>query len=178
MMAAAALMGFFVGVIITSAILWWQRQRLRRSSIVTPEAPLLLPARAANASPATDVKASVPMELHGSEIEPRDSDRRSLIDVCVWTIMSTNSIAVRQQLVDTLARVGVELYKADGLPFDVSRHYAIGWEQAPSPLLHRHVARTVRPGVRDGDIVIRPAEVVVYRKVKRRGNGVTKSQGT
>jgi hypothetical protein len=177
MTAAAALVGFILGLSIAGAILWWRCQRLRRPSGAQDEPPLAEPAQAALAPTALSAKEPIVRESSGSAARPCDSDRRSLIDVCVWTIMSINSPAVRQRLVDTLAEAGVQLFKADGLPFDVAWHLAIGWEKAPSPSLHRHVARTVRPGVRDGEVVIRPAEVVVYRKTKGRGNGIPKSQG-
>jgi len=68
----------------------------------------------------------------------------------------------RDRFLSALERNGVERLDPEGEEFDPNVAEAIGVEPA-GPDLDRRVVRTVRPGYRMGDRVIRPARVIVGR---------------
>ena len=89
--------------------------------------------------------------------------------------------AVRAQLERVLHAAGVDrIGVAGGAAFDPAVHHAVGTEQAAGPAAEsavesgaesaagpapdRSVAREVRPGWRQGDRVVRPAEVIVWTR--------------
>src|SRR5262245_37194585 len=68
----------------------------------------------------------------------------------------------RERFLSALDRNGVERLDLEGEEFDPNVAEAVGVEPA-GPDLDRKVVRTVRPGYRMGDRVIRPARVIVGR---------------
>jgi molecular chaperone GrpE len=69
----------------------------------------------------------------------------------------------RERFLSALDRNGVERLDLDGAEFDPNLAEAIGVEPV-GPDLDRKVVRTVRPGYRMGERVIRPARVIVGRR--------------
>jgi molecular chaperone GrpE len=72
---------------------------------------------------------------------------------------------VRESLIDTLARNGIEsISPRSGEPFDSQLHSVAGTEPTEDPSLDRSVAEVVRQGFRwDSGDVIRVSEVRAYR---------------
>jgi len=68
----------------------------------------------------------------------------------------------RDRFLSALERNGVERLDVEGAEFDPNVAEAVGIEPA-GPDRDRRVVRTVRPGYRMGDRVIRPARVIVGR---------------
>jgi molecular chaperone GrpE len=67
---------------------------------------------------------------------------------------------VRAELIDALARLGIESFSPAGEPFDPSVHEAMA-QQAIAGVASGLVAEVYQPGYRLGEHVIRPARVVV-----------------
>lgn len=71
--------------------------------------------------------------------------------------------AVRDQAVDTLARLGFPRYGQAGVPFDPSRHEVVGVVEAPDAEPGT-VMEVVRPGYGDSGHQLRPAAVTVAKR--------------
>jgi molecular chaperone GrpE len=71
---------------------------------------------------------------------------------------------VRERLLETLAREGVEPLEAIGQPFDPHCHVALDTVPAQGDVLPGAVVSELRRGYAVGDRVLRYAEVVVARK--------------
>lgn len=69
----------------------------------------------------------------------------------------------RDRFVAALARGGVERMEVDGTPFDPNVAEALAAEPIGDPERHGTVLRTLRPGYRLGDRVLRAARVIVGR---------------
>jgi hypothetical protein len=91
-----------------------------------------------------------------------ESERDKLVDVCVWAYESSPSRAVQRRMRHTLQDVGVSLLEPTDVPYDPAQHERVGAEEGKEGMAAGTVARTLRPGVLDGERLVRPAQVVVY----------------
>lgn len=71
--------------------------------------------------------------------------------------------AVRGRILEALQRAGIEEISPDGQTFDPTKHHAIDRVPTTNPTDHNRVAFTERPGYRDGNVLVRPPDVGVYR---------------
>lgn len=69
----------------------------------------------------------------------------------------------RERFMQALARGGIERIDLDGAPFDPNVAEAVSLEPVDDPAKNDTVVRTVRPGYRLGDRIVRPARVNVGR---------------
>lgn len=69
----------------------------------------------------------------------------------------------RDRFVNTLARHGIERLRLDGSPFDPNVAEAVAVEPVDDPAADGTVVRTVRPGYRLGERIVRAARVSVGR---------------
>jgi molecular chaperone GrpE len=121
-----------------------------------PEREPVAPVRVAAAQPPPDV----PQAADGDRSR---EERDRLVEICLTIADQTASGMLREQVEDALEEVGVIAFSADGERFDPSRHEAAGVTPTDDPEREGLVAETERPGYLDGDEVIRPARVVVWR---------------
>lgn len=100
-----------------------------------------------------------PVDVGGANI------RRLVQDVITAHDLAAGAKAVQAQLETTLETAGVRrISVADGVPFDANRHHAVGTEPAVKGRADRCVAREIRAGWQTGDQVVRPAEVIVWKR--------------
>jgi hypothetical protein len=94
---------------------------------------------------------------------PRDGDRAALVRACMDVSDAVPSPALREQLVDALAEVGVvPVEVAAGERFDSSRHRAVGRVRTSDRACHDLVAKTERAGYLDRGKRLRYPEVLVF----------------
>lgn len=67
----------------------------------------------------------------------------------------------RKQIRAMLQGIGVEILESEGV-FDCCEQCAVGTEYTQNEDLVDCIAKTVRPGYRDGGRILRPQEVIVY----------------
>jgi molecular chaperone GrpE len=84
--------------------------------------------------------------------------------------------AVRDQAVAVLERLGFSRFDDVGKPFDPSRHEAVSTVESDAPA--NTIVATVRPGYGNGDVLLRPAGVVVSRSSGAPRAGETGSGGS
>lgn len=70
---------------------------------------------------------------------------------------------IQTQLRDTLAREGLEIYGAEGEPFDPRIHECVSVAHAAKQDEDDRIASVVQQGFRIGEEIVRPAKVVVYQ---------------
>jgi hypothetical protein len=94
---------------------------------------------------------------------PRNEDRAVLVRACMDVSDAVPSAALREQLVDALAGVGVvPVEVATGERFDSSRHRAVGRVGTSDRACHDLVAKTERAGYVDRGKRLRYPEVLVF----------------
>lgn len=69
---------------------------------------------------------------------------------------------VHKQFIDTVGKIGVERVEAAGQPFDPTLHESIQYEPSDE-VPAGHVLKELQPGYRMGEILLRPALVVVSK---------------
>lgn len=89
-------------------------------------------------------------------------DRTRLVRLCVDLHDSLERPALRERVVRALADVGVTAIVPVDAVFDPARDEAVTSVVTDDPGLLGRVASVERPGFRDQDHLLRPAEVVVY----------------
>jgi hypothetical protein len=102
-------------------------------------------------------------ETEGAAGDRAREERDRLVEVCMTVADQTASGMLREQVEDALEEIGVTTFSADDERFDPSRHEASGVTPTDDPERDGLVAETERHGYLDGDEVIRPARVVVWR---------------
>jgi hypothetical protein len=90
-------------------------------------------------------------------------ERRRLIEAAIDVSERVSSPALAQRLIVCLEDVGVEPISVDRERFDPRRHRAVARVPTTDTAKHNTVAETQRVGYRDGDEILRPPEVSVYR---------------
>jgi hypothetical protein len=101
----------------------------------------------------------------GSGTRDRDGgrDRAVLIKACIEVGDLLESDALREQLLDALAEVGVRpVVIAAGKPFDSSCHRAVGRVFTADASAHNLIAGTERPGFSDHGRRLRWPDVLVF----------------
>jgi hypothetical protein len=94
---------------------------------------------------------------------PRNEDRAVLVQACMDVSDTVPSAALREQLVDALAEVGVvPVEVATGERFDSSKHHAVGRVGTSDRASHDLVARTERTGFVDRGKRLRYPDVLVF----------------
>jgi hypothetical protein len=97
----------------------------------------------------------------GTDRERRD--RAILVRACLDVSDLLESEALREQILDALADVGVSpVLVAAGEPFDSSRHRAVGTVPTSDAAFHNLVAGTERPGFADHGRRLRWPDVLVF----------------
>jgi molecular chaperone GrpE (heat shock protein) len=90
-------------------------------------------------------------------------DRATLIKACLDVSDLLDSDALREQILDALAEVGVRpVVVAAGEPFDSSRHRAVGTVPTTDAAFHNLVAGTERAGFSDRGRRLRWPDVLVF----------------
>jgi molecular chaperone GrpE len=90
-------------------------------------------------------------------------DRKLLVQACVELTDKVSSDSAREQLLDSLAAVGVSREDVPaGVRFDPSRHHAVDRVATRDRACHHLVAKTERPGFVDRGERLRYPEVIVY----------------
>jgi GrpE len=134
------------------------------------------PARPVSPYPADDgmraalrhVAAAAPSAAIAEQIDrllAAAPDRSDLVEACIRfrDQLSGRDPALAAHLRDALGRAGVVEIGVEGEVFDARSHEAVGTAHAPDAGLHGRVAEVVRPGYRNGEHVVQPSRVVVYR---------------
>jgi hypothetical protein len=91
-------------------------------------------------------------------------ERDRLVAACIETLDIATTDAIREVVGRALRDVRVEPVFADGETFDGNRHNAVDVAPTSEELMHNRVSETERPGYTDHGVLIRPPDVVVYRK--------------
>jgi molecular chaperone GrpE len=78
-------------------------------------------------------------------------------------VFAHGAVVARDRFVAALQRGGVERLDLDGTEFDPNVAEALAAEPVDDPAKHHTVLRTVRPGYRIGDRILRAARVIVGR---------------
>ena len=92
------------------------------------------------------------------------AERERLVNACIETLDIATTDAIREVLSRALKDVNVVPVYADGETFDGNRHNAVDVTPTGEELMHNRISETERPGYTDHGILIRPPDVVVYRK--------------
>jgi hypothetical protein len=97
---------------------------------------------------------------------PGAADVRGLVQgVIAAHDLAAGAGAVQAQLERVLRSAGVHrIPVAGGAAFDAHRHHAVGTEPATGERTDRCVAREIRAGWQTGAQVVRPAEVIVWKR--------------
>lgn len=119
------------------------------------------------------------VELRPSDIQPvlpladvgnvqRVAERAQLVLACASLAdrLRDRQPALYAVLTRDLASVGVTMRVVDGEPYDVDLYEPVGFEPTADPAEDLRVAETVRVGVIDHGMVVRPPEVIVYRHME------------
>lgn len=99
----------------------------------------------------------------GLRTDHAERERATLIKACVDVSDLLESDALREQILDALAEIGVlPVVVAAGEPFDSSRHRAVGTVPTPDAAFHNLVAGTERAGFSDHGRRLRWPDVLVF----------------
>jgi hypothetical protein len=120
--------------------------------------------------PALTRPAAEPTHAQCSAATADDSAHRDvLVQLCVELHDAVDRPALRERLIRTLESVGVRRIDSDGAVFDAAHHLALDRVPCGDPTLHNRVAATERAGYLDRGVLLRPAEVTVYRSERADG---------
>lgn len=100
----------------------------------------------------------------GGDVEAQAQARQVLVKRVIEVRDIAKGEDVREGLRAALAEVGVREIDAAHERFDPARHMAVDRLPPTAPDQDGMVAEVERPGYRDGDLVVRRPEVVVYHK--------------
>ncbi len=94
------------------------------------------------------------------------ADLRGLVQGVITAYdLAAGAAAVQAQLERALEAARVHrIPVAGGTAFDANRHHAVGTEPAMRGGTDRCVAREIRAGWQTGEQVVRPAEVIVWKR--------------
>lgn len=132
-------------------------------------APAVAPSVAAPPLPPSPVASAAapppPAPPPSRDPGPAGRQRRLLVVALIDLRDRLQSEALRTEIGAKLAEVGVtEIVVGRGELFDAQRHRGVDAEDTDDAALDQKVAATERPGFLDGDVVIRPPDVVVFRR--------------
>lgn len=68
---------------------------------------------------------------------------------------------IKKQLEETLASIGLQLIRTEGLPFDAGKHEAVGEEESDKP--HGTILKEVQAGYEINGKVVRPSKVIIAK---------------
>jgi molecular chaperone GrpE len=97
-------------------------------------------------------------------LETALTERRTLVELCLYALDRARSTAVAARIEQTLAGIGVTAVRPDGEPFDPSRHEAGGTVPTDDPGLAGVVAETEVAGFADRGRPLRAPVVLVYQR--------------
>lgn len=98
--------------------------------------------------------------------QARDSQhRRDLVAAVVHAVDRTPGTAIGDRLSQALAAAGIQPVGVVGEVFDARRHEAVATTAPVEPGQDGTVAEVEEPGYRDGDLLLRPARVTVFRSM-------------
>ena len=101
---------------------------------------------------------------HLAELGRLQTERRDLIELCLYARDRVRTPAGAERIDAGLAGLGIVTLRPDGQPFDPSLHEAAASVPTPDPALHGTVAETEVPGYADHGMLVRPAVVSVYQR--------------
>jgi hypothetical protein len=181
-----------LGIVLTAASVhapWWYLWRVWGVGVTAAVAgaavawaarPAARPVRPGSVA-ALDRRAAVPVAPRppsASALPATDGgalvgERRRLATALIDLLDQVPSESLRYRVRRALSDAGIAEYGADGQPFDPARHQVVDVRLTDDPSQERRVARTLRPGFSDGEAVLRPADVLVYRRQASRTDGVS-----
>ncbi|WP_460958426.1 nucleotide exchange factor GrpE [Parasphingorhabdus pacifica] len=91
------------------------------------------------------------------------AERETLIELCVYAIDRARSVGIAERLAEGLGQVGVEALRPDDTTFDPARHEASGTVPTDDPALDGRIAQTEFVGFADGERILRPPVVTIYK---------------
>jgi hypothetical protein len=100
----------------------------------------------------------------GPDLDQALTERRSLVQLCLYALDRARSAGVAERLEEGLAGVGVTALRPDGIRFDPAFHEAGGTVATTDETLDGLVAETEVVGFTDRGEVLRPPIVTVYSK--------------
>lgn len=127
--------------------------------------PVQQPAQQPNPPPQQTYSAPDPQP--GTDDGALSAQRSALIAGCVRVRGLVDDDMAVEILEDAMRRGGVRTFDATGAPLDPRRHRVDHAVPAPAPQSDGIVAHTLAPGYLDGQRVLRPADVVVYKWGRR-----------
>jgi len=95
--------------------------------------------------------------------------QRSVLARRVAELMPQMPESLAWQATNALNEAGIQVYEPDGEVFDPRVHHAVGNEPVVARGTENTVARTVRPGYRDGQQILVYPKVVVFADGPERG---------
>ncbi|MBA8929358.1 molecular chaperone GrpE (heat shock protein) [Kutzneria viridogrisea] len=95
-------------------------------------------------------------------LEQALSERKALINLCLYAMDRARSSGVVERLEAGLAELGVSAVRPDGERFDPAHHEAGGTQPTEDPALDGLVAETELAGFTDRGLPLRPPIVIVY----------------
>ena len=114
------------------------------------------------APPPPSAKSQVPQ--HGQGVAaPTTASVGELVRRYLRLVDTTNSPALHQEALEALRAAGFTLIDPVGQQFDPQLHVAVGRRATTDPRSHNLVAETVRPGCYGDGLLVREAEVIVFR---------------
>ncbi|WP_216212019.1 nucleotide exchange factor GrpE [Amycolatopsis aidingensis] len=108
--------------------------------------------------------APVTMPAGDSALEQALSDRRALIQLCLYAIDRARSGGVAERLEQGLAAIGVTALRPEGQRFDPALHEAGGAVPTEDTTLEGTVAETEVVGFADRNQLLRAPVVTVYTR--------------
>lgn len=117
----------------------------------------------AASKPDVNVVAGAPA-TDSDGLEKARSDRRALIQLCLYALDRARSGGVVERIEEGLAAIGVYALRPDGERFDPSRHEAGGAVPTDDPAREGTVAETEVVGFVDDGTLLRAPIVTVYTR--------------
>jgi GrpE len=139
-----------------------------------PERNTGLPSAAAVQRPVVDGWERAPGAPVAASLEQRRAgeERLDLLRAMIRIIDASDEARVVQRAQAALAHAGVKpIEPAPGERFDVDSQSVTAVVETPDAQLHDSVFALVRAGYRDGDRIVRPAEVQIYGATARPPSG-------
>jgi molecular chaperone GrpE len=106
----------------------------------------------------------VPQSADPFALDQALTERRSLVQLCLYALDRARSAGVVERLEEGLAGVGVDAIRPDGVRFDPAHHEAGGTVATVDEALDGLVAETEVVGFSDRGEVLRAPIVTVYSK--------------
>jgi molecular chaperone GrpE len=114
-----------------------------------------------------DFDSPAEQETSSNALETALSERRSLVQLCLYALDRARSAGVAERIEEGLAGVGVSAVRPDGVRFDPAHHEAGGTVATSDDSLDGLVAETEVVGFADRGELLRAPIVTVYSRAER-----------